>query len=148
MSVWLHQLLHKPECNSLCLKIDNYLITSGDISMDERLEKAFSVANYMATLSNQKRLIKEELNQKLVYYTNGGSFKVDQTLISFTKTILDFSHTEDVVFLDMNQTPIIINNVAEFLNNVVNVYFEAVNEYSLKITEIKAKRKLTDIVEL
>lgn len=116
--------------------------------MDERLEKAFSVANYMATLSNQKRLIKEELDQKLVYYTNGGSFKVDQTLISFTKTVLDLGHTEDVVFLDVNQMPIVIDNVLDFLNNIVNVYFEAVNDYSVKVTEIKSKRKLTDIVEL
>jgi hypothetical protein len=148
MLACLRQQLRNPECNPPFLKIDNYLITSGNISMDERLEKAFEVANYMATLSNQKRLIKEELDQKLVYYTNGGSFKVDQTLISFTKTIIEFGHTEDVVLLDVNQLPIIINNVPEFLNNIVNVYFESVNDYSAKVTEIKSKRKLTDIVEL
>lgn len=116
--------------------------------MDERLEKAFEVANYMATLSNQKRIIKEELDQKLVYYTNGGSFKVDRELISFTKTILDLGHTDDIVFLDVNQMPVVISNVSEFLNEIINVYFESVNEYSSKITEIKSKRKLTDIVEL
>ena len=31
--------------------------------MDERIEKAFGVANYMATLSNQRRIILEEFNQ-------------------------------------------------------------------------------------
>ena len=31
--------------------------------MDEKLEKAFGVANYMATLTNQKRIIKEEFDQ-------------------------------------------------------------------------------------
>lgn len=116
--------------------------------MDERLEKAYSVANYMATLSNQKRIIKEELSQKSVYYTNGGAFKVDRELISFTKSIVDLGHVTDIVFLDVNHMPIVISDVQTFLTEIINVHFEALNEYSAKHTEIKAKRKLTDIVEL
>ena len=53
--------------------------------MDERIEKAFNVANYMATLSNQRRIILEEFEQKLVYYVNGGTFKITPELISFVK---------------------------------------------------------------
>ena len=116
--------------------------------MDDRLEKAYDVANYMATLSNQKRVIKEELNQKSVYYINGGSFKIDRELISFTKTILELGHTSDIVFLDANHMPVVISDVPAFLNEIISVYFEALNEYSAKVTEIKAKRKLTDIVAL
>jgi hypothetical protein len=116
--------------------------------MDERLEKAYDVANYMATLSNQKRVIKEELHQKSVYYINGGSFKIDRELISFTKTIVELGHTSDVVFLDNNHMPIVISDVPAFLTEIISVYFEALNEYSAKVTEIKSKRKLTDIVAL
>ena len=116
--------------------------------MDERIEKAYDVANYMATLSNQKRVIKEELNQKSVYYINGGSFKIDRELISFTKTIIELGHTNDVVFLDTNHMPIVIADVQSFLNDIISVYFEALNEYSAKVTEIKSKRKLTDIIAL
>ena len=50
--------------------------------MDEKLEKAFGVANYMATLSNQRRIILEEFKQQLVYYENGGTFQIDTVLIS------------------------------------------------------------------
>ena len=53
--------------------------------MDEKIEKAFAVANYMVTLSNQRRLILEEFNQKTIYYTNGATFKVTPELINFTK---------------------------------------------------------------
>ena len=116
--------------------------------MDERIEKAYDVANYMATLSNQKRVIKEELNQKSVYYINGGSFKIDRELISFTKTIIELGHTSDIVFLDTNHMPVIIADVPSFLNDIISVYFEALNEYSAKVTEIKSKRKLTDIIAL
>jgi len=116
--------------------------------MDERLEKAFAVANYMATLSNQKRVIKEEYNQKLVYYINGATFKTTPDLISFTKTMLDLGHTTDVPFLDANGVPVVIANVQEFFDNIVSVYFEALNVYAVKFNEIKSKRKITDIVTL
>ena len=116
--------------------------------MDERLEKAYDVANYMATLSNQKRIIKEELDQQLVYYINGAYFKVDPTLISFTKTVIDLGNTTDVVFLDANQSPVMIEDVKSFLKDIVDVYFEAVNAYSAKTLEIKSKRKLTDLINL
>jgi hypothetical protein len=116
--------------------------------MDDKIQKAFSVANYMATLSNQKRILLEEYSQKLVYYTNGATFKVSQELITFTKSIIDLGHTSDVPFVDSNNLPIVVNDVQDFLDNLVSVYFEAVNEYFVKYTEIKNKRKVEDIVNL
>lgn len=116
--------------------------------MDERLEKAFSTANYMATLSAQKRIIKEEFEQKLMYYINGGTFKVTKELISFTKLVIDTGQVEDVAFIDENHLPVLIPDVKKFLEDILAVYFEAVNGYAVKISEIKTKRKLTDIVSL
>ena len=116
--------------------------------MDEKIEKALSVANYMATLSNQRRIIFEEFNQKQFYYTNGGTFKVDHTLITFTKNTIDLGHTENVPFLDANNIPVIIPNVQDFFDNLVSTYFEALNEYAAKYADIKSKRKIGDIVEL
>jgi hypothetical protein len=116
--------------------------------MDERIEKAFEVANYMATLSNQRRIILEEFNQKCIYYKNGGTFKVTPSLINFTKTALDLGHTDDLSFVDDNNFPVVIDNVQEFFDNITAIYFEALNDYSAKFTEIKSKRKVKDIVDL
>lgn len=116
--------------------------------MDERIEKAFAVANYMATLSNQRRIILEEFKQNLVYYTNGGTFNINHELINFTKNVLDLGHTNDVPFLDANSFPVVIADVQEFLDNITSIYFEAINEYSAKFLEIKSKRKIEDIVAL
>lgn len=116
--------------------------------MDERIEKAFAVANYMATLSNQRRIILEEFNQNLIYYVNGGTFKVGPELINFVKTVLDLGHTNDIPFVDSNNLPIVITDVQEFFDNIVGVYFERLNEYSSKHSELKTKRKVGDIVEL
>jgi hypothetical protein len=116
--------------------------------MDERIEKAFAVANHMATLSNQRRIILEEFNQKLVYYINGGTFSITPELINFTKTALDLGHDTDVAFIDANNFPVVIPNVQEFFDTIVGIYFEVLNEYSAKFTEIKSKRKIGDIIEL
>ena len=91
--------------------------------MDERIEKAFEVANYMATLSNQRRIILEEYNQKLVYYINGATFQVTSELISFTKTMLDVGYTSDVAFVDSNNFPVIVDDVQTFLDNITSIYF-------------------------
>jgi hypothetical protein len=116
--------------------------------MDERIEKAFEVANYMATLSNQRRVILEEYNQKLVYYINGATFKVNYNLINFAKNLVDMGQTENVVFVDANNQPVIITDVQDFHDNLLSVYFEAVNEYQTKFAEIKKKRNVKDLVEL
>ena len=116
--------------------------------MDERIEKAFAVANYMATLSNQRRIILEEFNQKLVYYANGGTFKIDYSLINFTKNALELGHDSDVPFIDSNNFPILITDVQKFYNDIVEVYFQAINDYSVKFAEIKAKRKIEDMISL
>jgi len=116
--------------------------------MDEKIEKAFAVANYMSTLSNQRRIILEEYNQKLVHYIDGASFKITTDLINFTKTVLDLGYTEDVAFVDSNDFPVIIKDVQQFFDNISGLYFEATNEYAAKYAELKTKRKISDIIEL
>ena len=116
--------------------------------MDEKIEKAFAVANYMATLSNQRRIVLEEYNQKLVHYINGATFQITPELINFTKTALDLGHDTDVAFVDSNNFPIIIADVQEFFDNIVAVYFSATHEYAAKYADLKSKRKISDIVEL
>lgn len=116
--------------------------------MDERVEKAFAVANYMATLSNQRRIVLEEFSQQLIFYSNGGTFKITPELINFTKTVLDLGYTHDVPFVDVNNFPIIISDVQIFFDNILSAYMQAVNQYSVKFAEIKSKRKIGDMVAL
>lgn len=116
--------------------------------MDEKVKNAFDIANYMATLSNQKRIILEEFNQKMVYYVNGGTFKVSRELINFTKSLIDLGHTSEIVFIDENNIPIMIENLQEFLDNILSVYFEASNWYQTKYADLKSKRQVEAIVKL
>lgn len=116
--------------------------------MDERIEKAFSVANYMATLTNQRRIILEEYNQSLLYYINGGTFKITPELINFVKTVIDLGYTSDVPLLDSNNLPIVISDVTDFFNKIVEIHFQTLNDYAVKHADLKSKRKIGDIVQI
>ena len=116
--------------------------------MDERLEKAFAIANYRSTLSNQRRIINEEFEQQLVHYHNGGTFKVDPTLLTYTKMMLDLEYTHDVPFLDVNSFPVVIPDVKEFFDKILLQYITSLNVYSTKFAELRSKRKIGDMLEL
>lgn len=40
--------------------------------MDERLVSALDFSNYMITLNNQKRILREQYQNDVVHYYNGG----------------------------------------------------------------------------
>lgn len=115
--------------------------------MDERLEKAFQTANYMITLSNQRRLAFEELIQHSIYYTQGSSFTVNRELISFVKTLVDLGYKTTII-LDDNSIPVEVKNCQDFLTAILEVYNESMNTYLKKFVEIKTKRRVGDLVSI
>lgn len=115
--------------------------------MDERLEKAFQTANYMASLSNLRRVALEEYKQGLIYYFQGSSFTATRELIVFVHTLTELGKTESVI-LDDNNIPLKVGNLKDFLTNLINVYTEASNSYAAKYGEIKSKRSVEGLVNL
>lgn len=116
--------------------------------MDERIEKAFQTANFMATITNQRRIAFEEFEQNLIFYTNGSAFKASPVLIAFVKSIIDAGFTEDVVIIDTNNVPVKINDVLAFYKAVVTQYQRVTLEYFTTYSEIRSKRKIEDLVKL
>jgi hypothetical protein len=114
--------------------------------MDEKIEKAFAVANYMATLSNQKRISLEEYNQALIYYVDGATFKITSDLISFVSTMA--GRPFDLVLVDSNNLPVKISDPKKFLADIIGIYDNASLEYFEKYSSIKSKRKIADIIDL
>jgi hypothetical protein len=85
--------------------------------MDERLQKALEISNYMLTFQNQKRLLKEQYQENLVYYFNGGQFTITQQLISFCQSLLIMNQNETIL-IDDNEIPIQIEDLKTFTNNL------------------------------
>jgi hypothetical protein len=115
--------------------------------MDPIVQKAFDVANYMTTLSNQKQILKEEFLQNLIHYHNGGTFTVTRDLINFVKTLIDVGHTEDMVLVDDNGTPINIENLKNFFDTILVIYQSATNEYYTKYSQLKNSRNVETLVK-
>ena len=83
--------------------------------MDERLEKALEFSNYMTTLNNQRRIIKEQFLENCVHYINGGKFSVNRELITFCQA-LRHNHQDDAIVIDDNETPIKIDDLQQSLS--------------------------------
>lgn len=114
--------------------------------MDERLEKALDFSNYMVTLNNQRRALKEKFLSDCVFYQNGGSFFITKELINFCKTLIDSGHDEDIILVDDNDLPIEISNIKEFFSNILSIYFSAANGYHSEYQKIKNNRSIEKMV--
>jgi hypothetical protein len=115
--------------------------------MDDKIQKAYNIANYMTTLANQKTIINQEFKQNLCYFVNGHTFTVTTGLITFIKTLIDLGHT-DFIIVDDNENPIEIKDLNEFLDNIINQYFMAVNSYHTKFSQLKKSRNVESLVQL
>jgi len=115
--------------------------------MDERLEKALEFANFMVTLNNQKRSLKEKYRNDCVFYQNGGTFTITKDLITFIKTLVDLNHTTDVVVIDDNELPIRINDLNKFLEDLINQYFIASNSYYNNYQSLKKNRSVEALID-
>lgn len=116
--------------------------------MEEKIQKAFEVANYMSTLAAQKKIFKEEYHQNLVHYHNGGTFKVTRELINFVETLVLKGHEANVILIDDNDLPIEIADLKKFSEEIVSRYFESVNEYYSKYSRLKKNRSIKGLLDL
>jgi hypothetical protein len=115
--------------------------------MDIRLEKALEFANYMNMLNNQKRILKEKFLENTVHYLNGGKFTVTKELINFCNTLLTNNQTE-VILLDDNDTPVQIDNLQKFFQDLIDIYVQNTNSYFTEYTKLKNKRYPKGLVDL
>jgi hypothetical protein len=115
--------------------------------MDERLEKALDFSNYMVTLNNQKRVAKEKFLENCVHYLNGGKFTVNRELITFCQIIVN-RELNSAILIDDNDTPIEIEEMDKFLDDILDIYFTTSYQYLDSYTEIKKNRKIEGLVNL
>lgn len=114
--------------------------------MDERLEKALNFSNYIVTLNNQKKLIREKMKQALVYYTGGGTFTVTPELLILSSNLIELGR-ETFVLLDDNEMPVKIENLKEFRDEIFGIYESALLEYQRGYDEMKKKRSVESLIE-
>jgi hypothetical protein len=115
--------------------------------MDERLKKALDFSNYMVTLNNQKRVLKEKFREQTVYYHLGGQFTVTKELMTFVSMLVEQGNDEDVVLVDDNETPIMVKDLTDFQAELLNTYFTAANNYHAEYEKLQKNRSVEKLVE-
>ena len=115
--------------------------------MEERLEKALEFANYRQTLNNQLHKSRIRAEGSLVIAKNGGSFKVDQSLICFLDYLIRTGLSE-ANLLDTNNRPVKIEDLQNFLEEVTGRYFEVTNDYLQEYQTVKKSRNVKSVLDL
>jgi hypothetical protein len=116
--------------------------------MDPKLEKAYEIANYMATLAAQKHILKEEFKQSLIFYANGGTFTASRELINFVNTLVNLGNDTAAVLIDDNEFPIDVQDLDKFLQNTLATYHSAVNQYYTRYSQLRKSRTVESIMQL
>lgn len=125
----------------------NEVDTQSSEEAAQRLKKALDFSNTMKTFNLNKNNLKVKTQNLLSYSTAGGSFTVDQSLISFMNFVVSSGKTE-ISLLDKNNIPIHIDDTEKFLDEVSSLYFEVVNDYYNEYQQLRSSRKIEKVLEI
>jgi len=119
--------------------------------MDERLIKALDFSNFKLSLNNQKKLILNKLEDKLIIYENNGKFTANKETISYIACLVNnFTHKEQktLIILDDLNKPIKILDINKFLEKLIDIHTIATNEYYIEYEKISRSRNIKKLLNL
>lgn len=116
--------------------------------MQEQLDKALEFANYRQSFAIQRKTLKEKIDAKLTYGFSGGIFKIDRSLLNFVEMLIVKGRTENVVLLDVNDNPILVDKLESFRDEIFDRYFAATYEYLEQYKKIKKARSVETLLEV
>lgn len=114
--------------------------------MEDALKKALDFANYKQSFAIQRKTLKEKFQSSLIYGHNGGMFTIDLSLMAYVTTLIDAGRTSNVVLIDNNQNPILIENLSQFKDEIVDRYFNSSVEYFEKYQALKKSRTVEKLL--
>jgi hypothetical protein len=105
--------------------------------MEKSLETIIKKSDRMLAVKMKRQSLKEKFDANITFGLNGGIFKIDQSMISFVNTIISLGKTQNVVLLDVNQTPILIEDLSCFQQQIVDQYFMSLGIYHAGYQDLK-----------
>ena len=112
---------------------------------DARLSAAVEAANFRITLNNQKQNARLKLQNDLIIAVNGGIFSVTPELIAFANTLLQREKV-DAILLDNNKNPIMIDDLSGFVDDLISLYYEHLNEFLVEFKSLQKSRTTKAVV--
>ena len=115
--------------------------------MDTKLKEALDLSNFVSTFNTQKRLLWEKYQDDLLIYVNGHEIKITQELISLCSHFCAKNNNQTVL-IDSNNLPFEVENLDEFLENILDQYTQASNKYFTEYTKLKTSRSIEKVIDL
>jgi hypothetical protein len=115
--------------------------------MQEQFKNALEFANYQQTFSIQRKTLKEKIEAKLTYGFNNGLFRINQNLLTFVEILCTKGRTAGVVILDVNENPVLIDDLEKFKDEIFSRYFETTNEYFEEYQVLKKSRSVEKLLD-
>lgn len=99
------------------------------------LEQALSFAKYQSTLNQQRQLLKQKFDNDCLLAHNGGLFKITQEWLGG----FDLSSRW---FLDVNQTPVEVEDPRALFDLAKETYRAALDEYGQAYQNLRKQRSV------
>ena len=115
--------------------------------MNEVFQSALNFSNYKQTLAVQRQELKEKISAKLTYGYNGGLFKINQTLLNFVQSLCSMQRTENIVLMDSNENPVLVEDLESFREEIFDRYFTSTLEYYNEYKELSKKRSVEKLLD-
>lgn len=115
--------------------------------MEDLLKKALDFSNYNQTLSIQRRVLKEKFSAQTTFGFNGGIFHIDRSLIVFVEMMVN-NKRSDLILIDLNDNPVLIDDLEKFKSEILDRYFAATYEYHEEYQKIKKNRSVESLTNL
>lgn len=106
--------------------------------MDERLEKALEISNFLETRNNQKEILLSQFKEGCEFYYSGHKFVVDTILIAHCNSLKNLAQ-ENYIVLDSNNTPVLIENLNNFLDSISQHYNTQLRRYYVEYSKLSSR---------
>ncbi len=110
-------------------------------NIEKQLENALSFAQYQSTLTQQKKYLREQFDTETIIAFNGGLFKI-------TAEWLGSFDPDRKWHLDINGTPIKIENTQELFETAKTTYNLAIEKYGEEYQKIRKQRSVRSLTDL
>ena len=114
--------------------------------MKDSIKEHLKSVNFIQLVKQSKNRLKEQYKENIIFRYEQGLFKADKDLILFIKLLKDLNHPTKIL-IDINDNPVEVIDLDDFLSKSLEVYYKAVNQYNLEFKKIQQIRSKEGFIE-
>lgn len=112
----------------------------------ENLDELLEACNFRQSFNIQLKLLREKSQAKLTIGFAGGMFFIDRSLLNFVDLLISKNRKSNIVLLDINNNPVMIDDLEKFRDDIFDRYFTVTNEYYKFYQELKKSRSVEKLI--